>query len=300
MAILPPLVIRSSGNVGRIATADELGLPCEVVDNAAPTAPSSGIALFSRYKTGRRVLAQVDPTGDAWSMQPSFARRSIGIAAGAGSTATISALRLGASTAGTAVSRSVVVGSLTGQLRRVGYQTAAAAGSSAGLRNAAAQFWRGNGPGLGGFFFSALFFISVPVATTRWFVGFLNNPVTIGNVNPSTLTNIIGFGADTGDANVHRMENDAAGAATSTDLGANFPAANAGAVYEARIYCAPNAADISMSLERLDTGVFYGATVNANIPANNLGLGYQLWVNNDGTAAAAAMDIANVYLETPI
>ena len=120
----------------------------------------------------------------------------------------------------------------------------------------------------------------------------------IGNVNPSTLTDVLGFAVDTGGATINWINNDAAGAATVTNLGANFPANTANAAYEARIYCDPNSGTIFYSLERLDVAQLVEGSVNADIPAAATLLSPQVWCNNGAVAGPVALGLSTQYIET--
>lgn len=204
----------------------------------------------------------------------------------------------GTSTLGTASIRTVTTANLVTSMRRLAYVTSALAGNGAGTRHALNQFWRGNADHLGGFLYITRFMIDTAVASMRWFVGF-TDAAAIGNVNPSTLLNLVGFGIDSGQTTVRFFNNDGVGAATSTDLGASFPATNIAEVYESRIWCAPNGATIRYSLERLGPPNFFvEGSVTTDIPISTALICPQIWVNNGPTAAAAAIAVVSQYVET--
>jgi hypothetical protein len=140
--------------------------------------------------------------------------------------------------------------------------------------------------------------IDTVVAGMRWFVGLSGSAAVIANVNPSTLLNIIGFGIDAGQTTVRFFNNDGVGAASATDLGASFPAATAGVVYEARIFCPPNGGTIFYSLERLDVAALVDGLAAADIPSNTTLLSPQIWANNGAGAGAVAIGVINQYSET--
>lgn len=72
-----------------------------------------------------------------------------------------------------------------------------------------------------GFYFSCKVAYSIG-ANSRVFVGLSNSLADIGDVDISTLTNIIGLGKDVTDVNLQIMHNDASGIATKIDLGSDF------------------------------------------------------------------------------
>jgi len=266
--------------------------------SSTPTVPAAGSTLFSRFRAGRQMAAQVGPTGADYSFQPALFGPKVGWLDPLGNVTTISAVGLGSTATGTATARTVATASFLASLRRLGYVSAATAGSSCGVRNAALQFWRGDAAGRGGFFFVTRFGVAQVQTGMRWFCGLYGTAAVIGNVNPSTLFNIVGFGIDASQTTVRFFNNDGAGTATATDLGVSFPATTANVVYEARIYCAPNGGTVFYSLERLDSAAFTEGSVNTDIPANTTLLSPQLWMNNGATAAAVAVDLIGQYIET--
>ena len=82
------------------------------------------------------------------------------------------------------------------------------------------------------------------------------------------------------------------------DLGASFPASTAGVVYETRIFCPPNAADVFYSIERLDVAALAEGSVNVDLPANTALLSTHMWMNNGAVAGQVAIGVISQYLET--
>lgn len=266
--------------------------------STTPATPSAGSTLFSRFRAGRRMAGQVGPSGVNYTFQPFLGGNKVGVLVPNGNGTTITALGIGNSTTGTATTRNVATTNFATSLRRLAYVSAATAGSSAGTRNNAAQFYRGNAAGRGGFLFVARFTLDTVQSGMRWFVGMVNATAVIGNVNPSTLTNMFGFGIDASQTTVRFFYNDGAGTASSVDLGVNFPATTVDVVYEIRLFSAPNGSDIFYSIERLDSAQFSEGSVNTDIPANTTLLSPQVWINNGATAAAVGIGIVNLYIET--
>lgn len=266
---------------------------------AAPPVPSAGVTLFARFRAGRRMAAQVGPSGLDYSFQPAFFANKITLWTAQGNGTTVSTINFGVSNTGTATLRNVAVTNFSTSLRRLAFVSAATAGVSCGTRHNLLQFYRGDVAGRGGFFYVARFVIDTVLANMRWFVGLYGSAAVIGNVNPSSLTNIIGFGIDSGQTTVRFFNNDGAGTATATDMGASFPATTAAVVYEIRIFCAPNGSTVYYSIERLDSAALVEGSVTTDIPANTQLLSPQIWMNN-GAAGAAAVAVAVVsqYMET--
>ncbi len=266
--------------------------------STTPAAPAAGATLFERFRAGRRMLAQVGPSGLDYAMQPWIATNKIGWWTAQGNGTVVSIINLANSIQGTATPRNVATTNLASSLRRIAYVSSAVAGSSCGTRHGLAQFWRGNAAGLGGFMYVARFVVDTVTAGMRWFVGLSATTAALGNVNPSTLLNTIGFGIDAGQTTVRFFTNDGAGVATAVDLGASFPATTANVVYEARLFCAPNGSVVDWSLERLDVAALSEGTAAADLPGNTTLLSPQIQFNNGASAAAVAVAVVSQYIET--
>lgn len=206
-----------------------------------------------------------------------------------GNGTTIAQFGIGENATGTPTGRNVANTSIEAAIRRLGYVSAAGAGSSAGTRHGILQLFRSaNAPF--GFIYRARFTIAAVQANMRWFVGVTGSAAVIGNVNPSTLTDIAGFGIDSGQTTVRRLRNDNAGGATATDLGANFPATTAGVVYD--VHVQGLSTGIVLRIQRLDVAQDSSASIAADIPADTTLLSPQIWINNGTTAAAVAIDVS--------
>lgn len=286
----------------RVTIGCEGGFPQvgETVGTAQPLVPSVGVTLFARSKTNRRMLAQLGPSNVDCILQPSIFANKVGWFSVQGNSSTaISTFAFGSNTTGTATLRNVTTGgTFQVSLRRLGYVSSTTAGSSAGTRHGVLQFFTGDAAGRGGFYYVARFTIDSAVATQRWFVGLYGTAAVIGNVEPSSLVNILGFGCDAAQTNVRFFHNDGSGTATAIDLGASFPSKVGTAVYDIRLFCPPNSATVYYSIDNLSSGPFAEGNVNTNIPANTQLLAPQLWINNGATASAVALSVISQYIET--
>lgn len=271
---------------------------------ATPSTPTSGLKLWSKSVAGRRLPFVTDPNGNSCPLQASLwrSKRFEWIASGNGTG--LATIGFGNSVTGTATARNVATTNLFTAARRLGYVSAATAGSSAGTRHALAQFFRGNGTaGIGGFLYACRFGISdaAAVPDARLFVGLHSATAVIGSVNPSTLTNIIGVGTDNGQTTLRILTNDASGTATAVDLGANFPANTLSTdLYELVLFCPPNASGVGYRVERLNTGHVAEGTLATDLPASTTLLSPQVWRNNGASALAVGIDVVSQYLETSV
>ncbi len=209
----------------------------------------------------------------------------------AGGSTTITAVEAGALTAtGTATAASnATTNSYTQQTRLEYLVTVAAATAVAGWRFSTSLWWRGNAAGLGGFRFRCRWgnATGAATATNRAFTGMANNVSAPTDVEPSSLTNMVGMGWDAADANVQIMTNDATGLATKIDLGVNFPvpAADRSEFFELELFCDPNAATMSYRVVRGSTGIVATGSIAADLPANTALLSPRGWMSVGGTSS---------------
>jgi hypothetical protein len=272
------------------------------VSGAAPTAPSAGAKVYAKFRAGRRMLAQIGPSGIEYSMQPCIFSNKILWFSSQGNATTVTSINFGNTVTGTATARNVATTNIFTSMRRVGYVSAATAGSSAGTRHAAQQFWTGNASGLGGFFVVCRFGISSAstVAAQRSFVGLLASTAAPANADMSsnTGTAMLGFGVDTADSTWTFMHGNGT-TVTKDALTGTFPPRDLSvSMFEARIFCAPNSTTIYYSLEVLNGGSLYEGSATTTLPSNTTLLSPIIWTNNGSTALACGIDVVSLYIET--
>ena len=286
-----------------------------LIVNAAPvTPPADTVKLFGKKMGGGRVMpAAVGPSGVDYALMPSMWRQKVGLWTPPGNATTVpGVLGTTAWTAvGTATARSVATTNLLTRMRRLGYVSAATAGSLTSIRTAQAQYTTGNGAGLGGFFASFRFAITdaAEVSGARQFVGMTSSTAAPTNVEPSTLKNCIGVAQLSTDATQLYLVYGGSAAQTAVALGTNFPPmagtgiAN-GIAYDLAIWCPPNSNGvINWTLERIGTsfstsGTITPATPGTQTPASTTLMNPVVWRCNNATAAAVAFDLISFYIET--
>lgn len=117
----------------------------------------------------------------------------------------------------------------------------------------------------------------------------------VANVDPSSYTNIIGAGYDSGDTTLHILHNDAAGTATKVNLGANFPV-DATTVFEIELTNALGSSDVTYTVTNLSTGTQATGTLSTNLPATTQFLATQVLAGNGATGGAALLELFHMYL----
>lgn len=277
-----------------------------VVTSGTPTTPAAGkVKLFGADMAGRQSLGMVNPDGGIHELQASIGKNKVfmWLPNGGANNALTTLGSQAPVVAGTATGRAHATTTIATTLRRLGYVSAASAGQAAGVRSNAVTFVRGTAAGMGGFHVILRFFISdaVLVATANMFCG-IGGVAAPTDVGPETLTNLIGVGCTNGDT---QMQLYAAGAAAQarTALGANFPVNTINTdLYELQLYAPPNASDVKYLLTRLNTGHTVAGTISAaaNLFANNMFVGVNMWRSNGGTAAAVGLDFVSCYVETDV
>ena len=266
-----------------------------------PSAPVAGSTMYSALRAGKNSVSTIGPTGYAHELQRALYSSNVYFWQSTGNGSTVFLMNFGNTATGTVTTRNIASTNYFTSSKRIGYVSSATAGNSAGTRHGIQQFWRGDAPGLGGFFYVARFGLSSPllVLDQRSFVGLVGQTTVLSNANPSTRTNILGFGVDSADSTWTFMHNDGAGAATKDALTGTFPPRDINTtMYEARIYCAPNDTTVYYSLEVLNGGSLFEGSTNTNIPSNTTFLSPQIWTNNGTTALAAGIDVVFQYIET--
>jgi hypothetical protein len=188
---------------------------------------------------------------------------------------------------------------------RVHYSTAASTNVRAGFVVSGADVFRGSVAGTCGFQLEGVFGFNLTTSTMRFFIGYVDTTTLIlnGNVDPSALTNCLGFGWDTADTNMQFMHNDAAGAATKVDLGAEFPRpTDATDVYYFNIFCDQAGTEVDYFIMRMDDVTKWEAgTVNTNIPPDSTALYQQACINSGPTTASAnTFALMRMYQETTL
>jgi hypothetical protein len=274
-----------------------------ILPTAAPTTPTSGVTLYANDTVGRGMIGQVGVNGDTYRYQPFGADRIIKQWV---TQSGVTAVNLGltiAFTGGTSTPVTSSTNYFTSQ-SQAWLNVAAAANSISGGRHSGLLVNRGNGSNTGGFYwaFRGGGFDAAAVANARNFVGLWGTNGFMTNLDPSAQTNILGFGWDTGDANMQFFHNDNAGVATKVNLGAGFPAnTNNADWYKHEIWCYPSGGDVYYKLTRYTaTGVetSVSGSVNTNIPATTTYMSPQIFAGNGTTALARRYAMGHMYLET--
>jgi hypothetical protein len=238
-------------------------------------------------------------------LQPHIATNAISKWVAAGNSTTIVADGAAALTiTGTATAANIATTNRHTYMKRIeALVTVAATTAVAGWRGAAAQFGVGGAAaGDGGFHFVCRFGPATGVATTtnRCFVGMANTTAAPTDVQPSTITNIVGLGWDAADTNIQIMHR-GAGAVTKIDLGASFPVPTADRTkaYELVMFSKPGTTqEVGYEVTDLATGAAASGLITTNLPTTTTLLAPRLWMSVGGTSSVIGIALMGLYIET--
>jgi hypothetical protein len=305
----PDFTFNKTNNVLTLGGIDT-GIDMKAI-TTEPTVPPAGyLTLYAKSIAGRIIPKFVGPAGVDVPVQPHVGLDKIGWWNPSGNATTLpGVLGFTAPTAvGTVTARNVATNNLFTRTRRLGYVSSASAGNVTGHYNAATgtQYTIGNGAGLGGFFYIVRFGISdaATVANAQMFVGMSSATAAPTNVSPATLTNSIGIGHASADANL-KLYYGGSAAQTPIDLGSNFPKNTLSTdMYELILFAPPNVNNsVGYRVTRLNTGnvaegTFTAATPGTQLPLSTTLIGHRAWRSNGTTALAVGLDIASIYIST--
>lgn len=275
-----------------------------------PSTPATGtLNLYSKSIAGRMMPKWMGPSGLDSIVQPMIAMNkvawwnSIGNATTAPTVVGAAAMTV-VSNGGTALTaRNVATTSLFTRMKRVGMVSTATAGTLGSMRQTTAQYTIGNGSGLGGFTYVSRFGSTDTIAGARAFVGMTSSTAAPTNVEPNTLTNVIGI-CKISTSNNWQICYGGSAAQTTIDLGANFPANTASAdMYELILYAPTNVNNsVGYRVTRLGTtyqasGTLTAATPGTQLPASTTLLAHNIWKTNNATASVVGLDMVSIYIE---
>jgi Protein of unknown function (DUF2793) len=273
---------------------------------ATPSAPAaSGLKAYGKSVAGRVMAALLAPFNTEAALQPFIARRAISSWVPAGNSTTITADGDAALTpTGTATTTNVATTNRHTYMKRLEYLvTVAATTAVAGFRAAAAKWGIGGiAAGDGGFHLICRWgpATGVGTATARAFVGMANSTAAPTDVEPSSITNIVGMGWDAADANIQIMHR-GAGAVTKIDLGASFPvpAADRTKAYELALFSKPGTTqEVGYEVTDLATGAVASGTITTNMPSTATLLAPRGWMSVGGTSSVIGIALMGLYVES--
>lgn len=299
----------NAGSFAGAANVEIHGGDLKLTKNDTPTLPAADeLKVFARSIAGRMMTSQVGPSGLDTALQPLLARNKVAFWNPQGNSTTLPGVfGFSSPTAvGTATARNVAATNVATRMKRLGYVSAATAGSIAEARITTAQYTTGNGSGLGGFLFITRFVPSNAAAVSgeRFFIGMRESTSAGTNVEQDTLINQLGIAQISSDDTQFYFVYGGTSAQTRIACGTTVGAPNTLTTnaYELAIWCPPSTSGIAtMQLMNVATGVTVSQTVSgtaAVVPTSSVLLAFRAFKCNNATAAAVAFDLSSIYLET--
>lgn len=306
------VIVERDGVLHKSTAGDIAGLagggydPLVLTYDTPSTPAADTVTVFRKAVANRQMPAFIGPVGNHTAIQPLLARNKVAMWMPAGNSSVAPPLFgvVALSTLGfTATSRNVATTRLFTRIRRMGYVTAATAGTVGNFRAGSAQYTLSTGS-LGGFFYVVRFGISdaATVAGARMFMGMVNK-TSMSNEEPSALINAIGIGHGASDTNF-KIYYGGTTSQTPIDLGANFPCNTRNTdMYELALFAPVDSAVCHYEVTRINTGDVATGTLSGTagvaLPSSSTLLaapwGYR---TNNATALAVGLDVASVYIET--
>ena len=186
---------------------------------------------------------------------------------------------------------------------RLRFFSAATAASIGGYYNNTQIVAISNGTGGGGFTFHMAFGVTdgATVTGARMLCGLTVSAAAPTNVNPASLTNVIGLAQVDGSTNLNIVFGGST-AQTPIDLGVNFPANTLGVdLYNFMLFCDPfDATKIGYCVSRYTssatpafetTGTIANTTPGTTLPASSSFMTDTAWRTNNATALAVQVDV---------
>jgi hypothetical protein len=278
-----------------------------LADNTLTTASAAnGLDLFSEKIGGKSCARTIDQFGQITTLQPHIGRNAFcsWMPVGNATTINLAGGAVALTAVGTATTANIATTNRHTWMRRVEWLvTVAATTAIAGFYRNVLQWGRGAAAGDGGFHLICRFGPATGVATTtsRSFTGMRAVTTAPTDVEPSTLTNIIGVGWGAADTNMQIFYNDATGTASVVDLGVNFPVPTVDRtkVYELAMFCPPNGTAVYVQVRDLGTGaVSTLSTLTTDLPASTQLLAPGGWQSVGGTSSVTGYALMNLYIDS--
>jgi hypothetical protein len=270
---------------------------------ATPANPSSGVSFFGKSVGGDTIPGFRTPTGNAFALQSDLGEvsRSEWIASGNGGTDTNIGFVAGSTGTSTAVNWAST--NFRTRMRwREWLVTTPSTTAVCGFRGGAQQWTIGGGTGSGGFAFGMTWSPATGVVSThRAFAGLRGSTGAPTDVEPSSVTNLVGMGYDAADTNIQLIHNDGSGTATKIDLGASFPkpSADRTKAYRIQLYSPPGTTQsVSYLVRDLETGAEATGTITTDLPSTTTALNPYAYMSVGGVSSVIGIAVRNMKIET--
>lgn len=273
---------------------------------ATPSAPAaSGMKLFSKNFALTPMPFVLSPSDVIpWPVQPMIGEGAYRLFLPATGT-TVTSLGWPAITGqGTATAATVGTGNRRTNMQRIEYlvttpSTTAVAGArmnSNGMAVNGSSSWEG---GFCGFMYGGPS-TGMSNSSHRFFMG-MGDTGASSDVQPSSLTSIVGVGWDAADANMQFMHNDGSGTATKVDLGSSFakPTSDRAVIYRLRLFAPPGTTrTLSYEVTELESGAVASGTVTTDLPDATSYVTPKMYASVGGVSAVIGVAVGSWAFQT--
>lgn len=262
------------------------------------TVPPAGfMGLFAKPIGGRLMPAFVGQSGLDSVLMPHLLRNGISMWFPSGDGTGVTAVGANALTAtGTATAANYATTSLHTRCTRLDYLVGTAAVTAVAGYRAAQNKWRGTegyhhifrvSPATGG-----------TVGTRRFFAGIAGSTAAPTDVEPSSQTNVIGYGYDAADANWQVIRNDGTGTATKVNTGIARPSTDRPSVYAIHLFIPPGGAEARVQFIDESNGNEHSASYTTDIPAATQTIGPRAYHSVGGTSSVVGLTLFRGMMDT--
>lgn len=260
---------------------------------ATPSTPSAGTISLARVKrAARESLGFINSLGRVTELARSFARgrmafMNCGLGALHGFGVNVS------TTTGTQTFPTPAGTNILTRARRAQYASAATASAGAGWNDNTSHMFP-----ISGFHSTFIFGFSDPatVAASRSFIGYKSATTAIGGAEPSSFTDMFGFGHDSSDTYLQFMHNDNTGTATKVALTGIDPQ-EVGTIYQATMHMEPGGSELFYQIINLATGTTVEGSVSTDLPTGTTSVKPFMHRGNGATTLAVQIDVLAYVLE---
>lgn len=136
------------------------------------------------------------------------------------------------------------------------------------------------------------------ISSHRLFCGLIDSTAAPTDVNPSTLTNFVALGYDSGDSQVQIMHNDGSGTATKIALGSSFPkpTADDSAWYFLELRCEKEGSSIDYRVLNPISGAEASGSISSDMPSLTTSMNFYQWMSAGGTSTGISLRMGTLRL----
>jgi hypothetical protein len=277
--------------------------PIIAEDLTTPSAPASGVKLFSTFINNDERLATVAANGNVNDLQVALYSKIVSVLCPTPNSATVNSI--GPLTyAGTTLVLKGLALNYRDWSPRIGVMSTTTTNSLSSLRGGTnLMFIRGNGGGIGGFYIKFTFGRENTIATAsaNMFIGLINSTSSPGTTHPRGVAanRLCGLSIIGGQTNWQFItKRNGVGQFTEVDTGVNALVNDTANRYILTMWCNSTDTVIYWSLVSMPSGtVLFNTSASTTLPETNVYMMPHVWTWNATSTTAYGTHIYNIYSE---